>query len=196
MDLTDNELYPIIESLLFTWGDPLDLSDIANILELTKKKTEKLLGDLIDIYSDESKGLRIEKRGSMYQMGTKPEYNDWIVKLNRPTTNKNLSNAALETLSIVAYKQPVIKADIEAIRGVKCDTAIYNLLEKELIEEQGRLERIGRPILYGTTDLFLKVFGLQSLEGLPELNETLNFDDKEEIEKTVDEKLGTKTEDK
>lgn len=189
MILNKEELYPIIESLLFTWGDPLDISDISSILELSKSKVEKALEEMIEIYDGEKRGLRIEKRGNTYQFGTRPEYFNWIKKLNKPTGNKNLSNAALETLSIIAYKQPVIKSDIEGIRGVKCDSAIYNLLEKELIEERGRLERIGRPILYGTTELFLRVFGLETLQELPELKETLNVEDKEEIEKEVEEKM-------
>jgi len=183
------ELYGIIESLLFTWGDPLDIEDISSILEKPKGKTKKILDEMIDYYDENKRGLRIEKRGNNYQLGTRPEYFSYTKQLNKPMVNKNLSNAALETLSIVAYKQPVIKSEIEAIRGVKCDSAIYSLLEKELIEERGRLEKIGRPILYGTTDLFLKVFGLESLEALPELKEKLNIEETEEIENKVKEEL-------
>ncbi len=183
------ELFGIIESLLFTWGDPLSITDISSILDMPKNKVRDILDEMIDFYTGEKRGLRIEKRGNNYQLGTKPEYFSYIKQLNKPMVSKNLSNAALETLSIIAYKQPVIKSEIEAIRGVKCDSSIYSLLEKELIEERGRLEKIGRPILYGTTDLFLQVFGLESLESLPELRENLNIDDKKEIEEIVDGKL-------
>lgn len=189
MELTREEIFAIVESLLFTWGDPLEIADIASILEISKTKAEKYLLEMINLYDREKRGLRIEKRGNKYQLGTRPEYFNYIKQLNKPSNARNLSNAALETLSIIAYKQPVIKSEIEGIRGVKCDSAIYGLLEKELIEERGRLDRIGRPILYGTTDLFLQVFGLESLEDLPELKDSLNTKDKEEINREVEEKL-------
>lgn len=189
MELDRKEIEAIIESLLFAWGDPLDIKDMAAILDLSRPRLEEILQAMMEDYDRERRGLRIEKRASSYQLGTRPEYFSYIKKLNKPSGGKSLSNAALETLSIVAYKQPVIKADIENIRGVKCDTAIYNLLEKDLIEERGRLDRIGRPILYGTTDLFLKVFGLEGLGDLPELDQGLDLEDRERIEAEVDRRL-------
>ena len=117
-----------------------------------------------------------------YQIGTRPEHYDWIKKLYHQKPPKNLSNAALETLSIIAYKQPVIKSEIEYIRGVKCDKAIETLIERNLVQELGRLDRTGRPIIYGTTKEFLKLFSLESLDDLPdlkEIEEKLNNDTEE-----------------
>lgn len=180
----------IIEALLFTWGDPLEGSDISSVLEIPKKEVEEIMEELIDEFNYNMRGLQIIKIKNSYQIATRAEHYEWIKKLNKPQTEKNLSNAALETLSIIAYKQPVIKSDIEAIRGVKCDTAIYTLLDKNMIEEKGRLERVGRPILYGTTEDFLKAFGLENLDKLPPLLERLDIED--EIEEQVDEEMAEK----
>lgn len=166
----------IIEALLFTWGDPLNISDISSILEIGKTETENLLNQMIEEYKNDRRGLKIRKIKNMYQIGTNPIYYEWIKLLNKPLGNQNLSSAALETLSIIAYKQPVIKADIEAIRGVKSDSSIYTLLDKGLIEERGRLERIGRPIIYGTTEMFLQHFGLENIDKLPDLKENIELD--------------------
>lgn len=181
--MNDIEVKKIIESLLFTWGDPLELKDIASILEIKKSEVKNLLDEMI-IDFNLNRGLKIIKMNESYQIGTSPEHFEWIQKLEKNTQPKTLSNAALETLSIIAYKQPVIKSDIEYIRGVKCDKAIQTLLEKSLIEEQGRLDKTGRPIIYGTTDEFLKVFGLTNIEELPSLDnlnkDLLNYDMDEE----------------
>lgn len=179
--MNKNKLKGIVEGLLFTWGDPLHVNEIKKIIGLNKKETEEIIYDLIDDYNYENRGLRVVKLGDEYQIGTKPEYYDWIKKLRKQTKNKKLSNAALETLSIIAYKQPVIKSEIEFIRGVKSDKAISTLMEHNLIEEQGRLDKTGRPILYGTTSKFLRVFSLESLEDLPELKDI----DREKIEREV-----------
>lgn len=182
--MDENEKKAIVEALLFTWGDPLSITDISSILEIGKTEAEYILRQMIDEAEKEKRGLKIRKIKNMYQIGTNPIYYDWIKKLNKPMGGQNLSNAALETLSIIAYKQPVIKADIEAIRGVKSDSAIYTLLDKGLIEERGRLDRIGRPIIYGTTELFLQHFGLENIDRLPELEEDLEMEiDMQEVEK-------------
>ncbi len=160
------ELKSIIESLLFTWGDPLDIKDIASIVEVNEEELSKVMQEMMDEFDYNMRGIRIIKVNDSYQFGTRPENFEWIKKLSSPKIAKNLSNAALETLSIIAYRQPIIKSDIEAIRGVRCDKAI-----ETLIEELGRLERVGRPILYGTTDVFLRCFGLESLESLPPLKD-------------------------
>ena len=169
MEIDRRELKAIIESLLFTWGDPLEVKDIANIIELSNKDTKDLIEELIDDYNYNRRGFRIVKAGNSYQIGTRPDHYEYIKKLQKQKPPKSLSNAALETLSIIAYKQPVIKSDIEDIRGVKCDRALQTLVERDLIEEQGRLERTGRPIIYGTTDEFLKMFSLKTINDLPEL---------------------------
>lgn len=143
------ETKSIIEGLLFAWGDPLDIRDISTILEIKEKELEQILKDMIDDFNYNRRGLRIIKFNNSYQIGTRPEHYEWISKLNQNKIKKNLSNASLETLSIIAYKQPIIKSDIEIIRGVRCDRALETLIEKNLIKEVGRLERTGRPILYG-----------------------------------------------
>lgn len=165
------EIKAIIESLLFIWGDPLSIEDISEILEMDKDELQIILKEMMDEFDYNRRGLRIIKMDDTFQIGTRPEHYDWIKKLHQQKPPKNLSNAAMETLSIIAYKQPVIKSDIEYIRGVKCDKAIETLMERNLVEEVGRLDRTGRPILYGTTSEFLKLFSLESLDDLPDLGE-------------------------
>lgn len=170
------ELKSIIEALLFTWGDPLDVSDLSSILERDKKELHSILQEMMDDFDYNMRGVRIIKINNSYQMGTRSEHYDWVKKLANQKPEKALSNAALETLSIIAYRQPVIKSDIEAIRGVRCDKVIETLIEKDLIEEVGRMDRVGRPILYGTTELFLKAFGLECLKDLPILKDNIDED--------------------
>ncbi|MFA5524255.1 MAG: SMC-Scp complex subunit ScpB [Tissierellales bacterium] len=165
------EIKAIIESLLFTWGDLLSLEDISNVLETDKKFLQEIMDEMIDDFNFNRRGVQITKINDNYQLSTRPEHFDWIKKLCTPRVNKTLSNAALETLSIVAYKQPITKAEVEIIRGVKCDKSLNTLIEKNLIKEIGRLERTGKPIIYGTTDDFLRKFGLSTLEALPALDE-------------------------
>lgn len=183
--MDNKEAKSIIEGLLFTWGDPLDIKDLCFVLEMKEKELEVIMKELIDELDYNRRGLRIIRFNNSYQIGTRPEHFEWIKKLNNKKNTKNLSNAALETLSIIAYRQPIIKSDIEAIRGVRSDRAIETLIEKKLVVEVGRLERTGRPILYGTTDEFLRYFGLQSLEDLPPIDEFNNYnsnDNENEIE--------------
>ncbi len=170
------EVKSVIEALLFTWGDPLNISDIANILEKDKKELHIILQEMMDDFDYNMRGIRIIKINNSYQLGTRSEHFEWVRKLANQKPEKALSNAALETLSIIAYRQPVIKSDIEAIRGVRCDKVIETLLEKFLIEERGRMDRVGRPILYGTTELFLKAFGLECLKDLPILKDSIDED--------------------
>lgn len=172
--MDDREIKAIIESLLFTWGDPLSISDIANILEMKNKEVRKLLDEMISEFEYNRRGIRIVRVKDKYQLSTRPEHYQWISKLTDRKENKGLSNAALETLAIIAYRQPITKSEIESIRGVRCDKAINTLINKNLIKEMGRLERTGRPIIYGTTDEFLRYFGLEDLKDLPGLDE-LNY---------------------
>lgn len=169
--MDNREIKSIIEGLLFTWGDPLDIKDISGVLNIEIKVLEPIIKELIDDLDYNRRGLRIIRFNNSYQIGTRPEHFDWIKKLNNNKNTKNLSNAALETLSIIAYRQPIIKSDIEAIRGVRSDRAIETLVERKLVTEVGRLDKTGRPILYGTTEDFLKYFGLQSIEELPAIEE-------------------------
>ncbi len=169
--MEERELKAVIEALLFVWGDPLSLKDISNILEIDEFKIEETLNDMIDEFNFNRRGVRIVRAINSYQLSTRPEHHQWISKLFQQNNTKSLSTAALETVSIIAYRQPITKNEIEAIRGVRCDKAVETLLNKGLIEEKGRLERTGRPIIYGTTNEFLRYFGLESLNDLPPLKD-------------------------
>lgn len=166
-----DEIKAIIEALLFMWGDPLNLKEISKILELNIADCKLIMDEIINEFNFERRGTQIIQIDDSYQMCTRPEHYPWIKKLYNPRSTKNLSSAALETLSIIAYNQPVTKNEIEMVRGVRCDKAIDTLLENGIIEERGRLERTGRPIIYGTTKEFLKYFGLSSLRELPKLDD-------------------------
>lgn len=161
----------IIESLLFVSGDKLSLKDISNAIELNSKDTLKILNEMIIEYeNDVNRGIKIINIEEEFQFVTKEENSDYIQKLLRKNKRQSLSQASLESLAIIAYKQPITRIDIDEIRGVKSDSAIQKLLEKEIIKEIGRLEVPGRPILYGTTDEFLRQFGLKNLKELPTLD--------------------------
>lgn len=160
----------IIEALLFVWGEPLSVNEISKILDIKKTDCRQILQEMQDEFTFENRGLRIVQFNDSYQLSTHPEHFEYISKLCTPKTNKSLSTAALETLAIIAYKQPITRADIESIRGVKCDKSINTLIEKDLIKEVGRVDKTGKPILYGTTENFLKSFGLRNIEELPEID--------------------------
>lgn len=173
------ELKSIIEGLLFIWGDPLSVDDITNILELEIDDITCIMDEMVSEFDFNRRGLKIIKANNTYQLSTRPEHFQWIKKLNHTVPKKSLSNAAMETLSIIAYKQPVIKSEVDNIRGVKSDRSIETLIEKNLVKELGRLERIGRPIIYGTTDEFLRLFSLESIDDLPDLDEIVTRIDEE-----------------
>ena len=163
-------LKSIIESLLYAWGEPLNISEISKILNIKPFVINQTLDDMVVDYSkDPDRGLVIQKFGNSYQLNTKKENFEYIQTLLQTSVNRNLSSAAMETLSIIAYKQPVTKVEIELIRGVKCSNVIKGLVDKKLIKEVGKLDKPGRPLLYSTTDEFLRHFGLGSIEELPAL---------------------------
>lgn len=173
------EIKSIIEGILFVWGDPLTVEDLARLLEVEEGEISKLLDEMVDDFDFNRRGIRIIKANDTYQLSTRPEHFQYIKKLNHTKPNKSLSNAAMETLSIIAYKQPIIKSEIDNIRGVKSDRSIETLMEKNLVIELGRLERIGRPIIYGTSHDFLRLFSLESLDDLPDLEEMVDRMDEE-----------------
>ena len=166
-----SEVEAIIEGVLFAAGEPVELEKISDILDIDKKSTRAIITALTDKFDAENRGLKIIRLEDAYQMCTKAEYHEYISKLAEPRRNQSLSNAAMEVLSIVAYKQPVTRSTIERIRGVSCDTLVNKLLERNLIEEVGRLDAPGRPMLFGTTDEFLRCFGIESVMNLPELGD-------------------------
>ncbi|MBU3189173.1 segregation/condensation protein B [Clostridium bowmanii] len=163
--------FSIIESLLFVTGDSLKLSVIANILECSNDFTGELLEELTVRYEEEDRGIKIISTNDGYQFVTKSCNSEYVQKLLKTSIRQSLSQASLETLAIVAYKQPITRVEIEEIRGVKSDRAIYTLSEKKLIEESGRKNVPGRPIIYATTDEFLKHFNFYSLDEMPSLEE-------------------------
>lgn len=161
------EAEKIIEGILFAAGDPVDIVRIADILDIDVKSARIIVASLADKYDEESRGLQIIRLEDSYQMCTRGEYNQYISKLAEPRRAQTLSNAAMEVLSIVAYKQPVTRSVIEQIRGVSCDALVNRLLERNLIHEVGRLDTPGRPMLFGTNDEFLRCFGISSITELP-----------------------------
>lgn len=160
----------IIEAMLFVSGEPLSLKELALHLEASPKYLEEVLEELIENYEQEERGIKLIRINGDYQLVTKNEYSDYIQKLLKKNKRQSLSQASLESLAIVAYKQPITRIDIDEIRGVKSDSAISRLMDKELIKEVGRLEVPGRPILYCTTEEFLRQFGLHDLKELPSLD--------------------------
>lgn len=158
-----------VESLLFVSGEPLSIRDISKILELDIDKTKEVINNLAEELEKENRGIRLIHINDCCQLTTKPENSDFIQKLLKKNTRQTMSQASLECLSIIAYKQPVTRIEIEEIRGVKSESAVQKLIERNLVKEVGRLDVIGRPKQYGTTDEFLRQFNLKDIEHLPEL---------------------------
>jgi len=157
----------VIEAMLFTHGDALPINKICDALEIDKSTVEKIIKNMSDKYDASDRGIIIRKLNDSYQLCTKHEYYDYISKIYIKHSSQVLSHAALETLAIIAYNAPVTKAGIEQIRGVSSDSSITKLLDRNLIKEAGRLDAPGRPVLYETTEEFLRCFGLSSVHELP-----------------------------
>ncbi|WP_407301140.1 SMC-Scp complex subunit ScpB [Clostridium botulinum] len=175
-----NKYKSIIESLLFMSGEPINIKDLATILNCKQDKVSSLLNEMKNSYVGKDRGIKILIHNRAVQLVTKPENSIYVEKLLKTNVRQSLSQVALETLSIIAYKQPITRVAIDEIRGVKSDRAIYTLLEKNIIKECGRLDVPGKPILYGTTEEFLKFFGLDSIEAIPNLEDLLKEFSKEE----------------
>ena len=160
----------VVEAILFVSGDPVRVEDLAHALNLTVLELQAALDQLAEHLALEEHGIQLNRSGEEIFLSIRPEYAPQVEAFLQPLEKRPLSQAVLETLSIIAYRQPVTKADIEAVRGVKCDYSVQSLLAKNFIEEAGRRETLGRPILYRTTDAFLRHFGISSLEELPQVN--------------------------
>ena len=160
-----------IESMMFVWGEPLNIKDVADIFNVEKKEVYEACKELQQEYEQEGRGIVIREVNKSFQFVTRAENLDYIERLCTPTRRRRLSQSALETLAIIAYKQPVTKGEIESIRGIRSDRVIEGLAAKKLVAEIGRAETVGRPILYETTDEFLKQFGFKSLKELPEIED-------------------------
>lgn len=160
-----------IEAILFVAGDAVSVKELARALQISEQKLSKQLNEISDEYDYQQRGFLLKRFGDKVQLATRPLYSEDVVRLLQPVQQQSLSQAAMETLAVVAYKQPVTRAEVEQIRGVKCDYSLQSLMLKGMIDEIGRKDTIGRPILFGTTDKFLSHFGIRSLEELPPMPE-------------------------
>lgn len=175
-----------IEAMLFAMGDAVQISDLASVLEISTDETRKLVRHVMSYYNEENRGVQIIELGDSFQMCTKSSMYDYLIRLTHRPKKHSLTDVVLETLSIIAYKQPVTRAEIERIRGVNSDKAINRLVEYNLVAEVGRLDAPGRPMLFGTTEEFLRTFGVRSPEELPILNPEKIEEFKMEAEEEVD----------
>ncbi|HIT69302.1 MAG TPA: SMC-Scp complex subunit ScpB [Candidatus Aphodomonas merdavium] len=163
------QLCGAIEAILYVAGEPVQEDALRVALETTQLELENALTTLESGYEFERRGIRLLRFGSSVQLSTRPEYAPYVERMLQPVQKQNLTQAAMETLAVIAYRQPVTRGDIEAIRGVKCDYSVQSLLNKGLIAEAGRRDTLGHPMQFCTTDAFLRHFGIASLEELPQL---------------------------
>ena len=179
----------VIEAVLFTMGESVELSKIAAAVGHDADTTRKLIHKMMDKYETEDRGVHIIELEDAFQMCTKKEMYEYLIRVARQPKKYVLTDVLLETLSIIAYKQPVTKVEVEKIRGVKSDHAVNKLVEYNLVCERGRLDAPGKPILFGTTEEFLRRFGVHSVDDLPSLNPEQMESFKEEAEEEVQLKL-------
>lgn len=179
----------VIEAILFTMGKSVELDKIADAIEHDKDTTRKIIRNMMMRYEEEDRGIRIIELESAFQLCTKQEMYEYLIRIAKQPQRHILTDVMLETLSIIAYKQPVTRLEVEKIRGVKSDHAINKLVEYNLVMEVGRLDAPGRPLLFGTTEEFLRRFSVQSLEDLPRFDAEKMEDFKAEAEDEVQLKL-------
>lgn len=175
----------VIEAVLFTMGEAVELEKLAAAVGHDVNTTRGIVRTMMDRYDEEDRGIQIIEIDGAFQMCTKPEMYDSLVRIAYMPQKHTLSDVQLETLSIIAYKQPITKVEIEAIRGVKSDHAVNKLVEYELVEEVGRMDAPGKPILFGTSENFLRSFGIGSIDELPILNQDKLATFKQEAEEEV-----------
>ena len=179
----------IIEAILFTMGESVELEKIADAIELDKKTTKKLINEMMQEWNDEGRGVAIMELDGAYQMCTRTEMYEYLIRIAKQPKRRVLTDVLLETLSIIAYKQPVTKMEIEKIRGVSSDHAVSKLVEYNLVCELGRLDAPGRPLLFGTTEEFLRCFGVHSVDELPVLSPVQLEEFKQEAEEEMNVQL-------
>ena len=179
----------IIEATLFTMGESVELEKIADAIELDKKTTKKLINEMMQEWNDEGRGVAIMELDGAYQMCTRTEMYEYLIRIAKQPKRRVLTDVLLETLSIIAYKQPVTKMEIEKIRGVSSDHAVSKLVEYNLVCELGRLDAPGRPLLFGTTEEFLRSFGVHSVDELPVLSPVQLEEFKQEAEEEMNVQL-------
>ena len=165
----------VLEAILFTMGDSVGIDSLASVIEEDKKTTREILEEMMQNYSAEDKGIGLTMLEDAVQMCTKGELYEYLIKIAKAPKKFVLTDTLLETLSIIAYKQPVTRLEIERVRGVSCDHAVNKLLEYDLITEVGRLDAPGRPLLFGTTEQFLRSFGVKSIEEVKDKLESMGL---------------------
>jgi segregation and condensation protein B len=191
----NQEMKAVIEGLLFAAGEEgLSLKEIAEITGLARHEVEQLIHEMRVEWKEQGRGVQIVKVAQVYQMTTLPEHAPYFEKLAQAPTRSQLSRAALETLAIIAYRQPITRLEIEEIRGVKSDRVLQALQRKGLIREVGRAEGAGRPILFGTTREFLEYFGLNHIEELPPVDSIFDWQEWEQERRDLFQRLGVEVE--
>jgi len=175
----------VIEAVLFTMGESVSLKQLAELVEDTQYAKKKIIYEMKEKMEEENRGISIVELEDSFQMCSKSEMYEYLIKIAKNPRKYTLSDTLLETLSIIAYKQPVTRLDVEKIRGVNCDHAVNRLVEFGLVKELGRLDAPGRPLLFGTTEQFLRSFGVKSIEELPEMNPVQLEEFKEQAEQEV-----------
>lgn len=186
---TEKELLGAVEAILFAMGESVSLSKIASAIGKDETEAKRLLEELKKQYQKKERGIQLIELQDSYQLCTKPELYDYLIQVAKQPKKHVLTDVLLETLAIVAYKQPVTKIEIEKIRGVKSDHAVNKLVEYDLVCEVGRLDAPGKPLLFGTTEEFLRRFGVQSVEELPSIAPERLEDFKEEAEREIKDRL-------
>lgn len=180
------ELEAAAEAILFAMGESVETERLAKALEISADDTRGLLQGMMEKYEEEDRGIRIIELEDAYQMCTKSTAFEYLVRIAKQPKKVVLTDVVMETLSIIAYKQPVTKMELEKIRGVKCDHAVNKLIEYNLVKELGRLDAPGRPLVFGTTEEFLRRFGVQSIAELPVVNPVQREEFKVEAEAEID----------
>lgn len=179
---SDREMKAALEAMMFVQGDLLAAGDAAEVLEINTGEAIRLFRELAEEYEQEGRGIIVREVNASFQFVTRAKEEGFIKKLCTPLKIRRLSQAALEVIAIVAYRQPVTRGEIDSVRGIKCGRVLDGLIEKGLVRETGRSEGVGRATLYGTTDEFLKKFGFQTIEDLPDIEDpTSNDEDCESI---------------
>ena len=185
MDMDNLNIEAAIEAILFTMGDSVEISKITSALEITNKQFKDAFKSLKEKYEAEDRGIKLIELDGSIQLCTKPEMYDVLIKIAKQPKRHVMTDVLMETLSIIAYKQPVTKSEIERIRGVKSDHAVNKLVEYELVGEVGRLDTPGRPLLFGTTEEFMRRFGVEGIDNLPQIDMDKVNEFKEEADKEI-----------
>ena len=183
------KLEAVVEAILFSMGEAVEIERLAAAVDHDEDTVRKIIRSMMTRYDEEDRGIHLIELDGSFQLCTKPEMYEYLIRIAKQPKKRVLTDVLLETLSIIAYKQPITKAEIEKIRGVSCDHAVSKLVEYNLVNEVGRLDAPGRPMLFGTTEEFLRSFGVHSIDELPVLNEDQVEEFKHQAEQEAEMKL-------